>query len=82
MNGEQRELPLEVVLLAMAGEAKAAPGETQPFAVALLDWYELPEELMIVMERPVPSMDLMDYIQARGGSLQEQEAKVRDSVDT
>ncbi|KAI4905741.1 hypothetical protein NFI96_012692, partial [Prochilodus magdalenae] len=76
VNGEQRELPLEVVLLAMAGEAKAATRQTQPFAVALLDWYELPQELVIVMERPVPSMDLMNYIEARGGSLQEQEAKV------
>ncbi len=45
-------------------------------AVSLLDWYYLDEELILVMERPVPSLDLSQYLQAQGGCLEENEAKV------
>uniref|UniRef100_A0A3B5KRX6 non-specific serine/threonine protein kinase n=1 Tax=Xiphophorus couchianus TaxID=32473 RepID=A0A3B5KRX6_9TELE len=34
--------------------------------VSLLDWYELEEELLIVMERPTPSQDLNDYLDENG----------------
>lgn len=44
--------------------------------VALLDWYDLDTELILILERPVPCQDLFDYCVAKGGSLQEEEAKV------
>ncbi|XP_061842896.1 serine/threonine-protein kinase pim-2-like isoform X2 [Nerophis lumbriciformis] len=45
-------------------------------AVSLLDWYYLDKELILVMERPVPSMELSDYLISRGGSMDESEAKI------
>ncbi|XP_046895353.1 calcium/calmodulin-dependent protein kinase type II subunit beta-like, partial [Hypomesus transpacificus] len=45
-------------------------------AVELLNWYELDQELIIVLERPVPAVELFDYIQERGGCLPEDQAKI------
>uniref|UniRef100_A0A3Q3EUX4 Serine/threonine-protein kinase n=1 Tax=Labrus bergylta TaxID=56723 RepID=A0A3Q3EUX4_9LABR len=45
-------------------------------SVSLLDWYDLDEELILVLERPVPSKDLLNYTRDKGGALQEEEAKV------
>ncbi|XP_055751104.1 serine/threonine-protein kinase pim-2-like [Salvelinus fontinalis] len=82
-NGQQAEFPLEVVLLRIVGgrgEARGeGKGEVVPpprAAVALLDWFELDQELVLVLERPVPCMDLYAYIQMRGGTLQEEHARV------
>lgn len=55
-------------------------GDGEAASVALLDSYVLRDELVLVMERPLPSMDLFDYILHRGGHLQEEEAKVRDNT--
>ncbi|KAL7389343.1 hypothetical protein ABVT39_002090 [Epinephelus coioides] len=44
--------------------------------VSLLDWYDLDQELILVLERPVPALDLLKYAKDNGGSLQEEEAKV------
>lgn len=44
--------------------------------VSLLDWYDLPEELILVLERPVPCLDLIDYLHSCTSSVQEQKAKV------
>lgn len=54
------------------------PGSAGTSAVvSLLDWYSLDQMLILVMERPVDSRDLLKYCQSRGGSLDEQEAKVQ-----
>uniref|UniRef100_A0A665T9R3 non-specific serine/threonine protein kinase n=1 Tax=Echeneis naucrates TaxID=173247 RepID=A0A665T9R3_ECHNA len=45
-------------------------------SVSLLDWYELENELILVLERPVPCDDLFTYILLNGGALEESEAKV------
>ncbi len=45
-------------------------------AVTLLDWYDLDYELILVLERPVPCVDLIDYMNSRRSALQEHEAKV------
>ncbi len=45
-------------------------------AVALLDWYETDQEVLLVMERPVPSVDLYKYMLNNGGPLEENQAKV------
>ncbi|XP_072516441.1 serine/threonine-protein kinase pim-2-like [Salminus brasiliensis] len=66
------DLPLEVALMQMAGGDQSASGGTP---VELLDWFELQDEVVLVMERPLPCSDLFDYIMDRG-CLQEEEAKV------
>ncbi|XP_066506166.1 serine/threonine-protein kinase pim-2-like [Hoplias malabaricus] len=75
VDGEQREDPLEVVLMSIAGANEDDATDTQRFSVGILDWLELQDEVVVVMERPVPSMDLIDYLEARGGYLDEEEAK-------
>ncbi|XP_077403344.1 serine/threonine-protein kinase pim-2-like [Vanacampus margaritifer] len=54
---------------------KDLPKGRSPY-VTLLDWYDLGQKLILVMERPVPAEDLTEYINKRGGSLDEMEAKV------
>lgn len=65
-------IPLEVALL-----LKVKPiGAGTSVAVTLLDWFDLDDELILILERPVPCLDLIDYMNSRGPTLQEQEAKV------
>ena len=40
------------------GEARFGGGGDGQAAVELLDWYELDQELIIVLERPVPAVEL------------------------
>ncbi|XP_072306058.1 serine/threonine-protein kinase pim-2-like [Eucyclogobius newberryi] len=47
-----------------------------PAMVPMLDCYEFPEEVVIVMERPYPALDLLYYKDARLGELKEQDAKL------
>ncbi|XP_076027216.1 serine/threonine-protein kinase pim-2-like [Genypterus blacodes] len=73
-NEQEYKIALEVALLSMVG-----PG-FQPFgsspAVALIDCFELDQELVLIMERPVPCIDLLDYIWSNSCcELQEEEAK-------
>lgn len=73
LNGRITWVPIEVAMLLKLGPRAAA--ETCA-AVTLLDWYDVDYELILVLERPVPCMDLIDYISSKGFSLQEHEAKV------
>ncbi|XP_056452183.1 serine/threonine-protein kinase pim-2-like [Gadus chalcogrammus] len=58
-------------MLKVQGEGgSASPGA----AVQLLEWFKLDQELILVLERPVPSTDLLRYM--KGGYLEEQEAKM------
>ncbi|XP_035494119.2 serine/threonine-protein kinase pim-1-like isoform X3 [Scophthalmus maximus] len=70
-NGKM--MPMEVaIMLKLAGRKKGSVGASAP--VSLLDWYDLGQELILVLERPFPSEDLSTYIFENGGSLQEKEA--------
>ncbi|CAK6970694.1 serine/threonine-protein kinase pim-1-like [Scomber scombrus] len=62
------------VEVAMMSKLRSA-GHSAP--VSMLDWYDLDEELILVLERPVPAVDLYEYIEANRGSLQEEEAMTR-----
>ncbi|XP_076012172.1 serine/threonine-protein kinase pim-2-like [Genypterus blacodes] len=74
-DGMEYNLPLEVALLSMVGPGCDPIGSSA--AVALIDCFELEQELILIMERPVPCVDLHDYIvSSRSKSLQEDEAKV------
>ncbi|XP_042342820.1 calcium-dependent protein kinase 2-like [Plectropomus leopardus] len=70
-----QKLSVEVaVMLELAAGPKGSAGESAP--ISLLDWYDLDQELILVLERPIPSEDLYQYISDRGGSLREEEAKI------
>ncbi|XP_023147575.2 serine/threonine-protein kinase pim-1-like [Amphiprion ocellaris] len=47
-----------------------------PGSVSLLDWYDLQQEIILVLERPIPAHDLHTHIEANGGCLEEQEVKI------
>ncbi|XP_020555168.2 serine/threonine-protein kinase pim-1-like isoform X1 [Oryzias latipes] len=51
-----------------------SPDKASP--VVLLDWYDLKEEIILVMERPIPATDMEDYLKSRGGKIEEDEVKV------
>ncbi|RVE58464.1 hypothetical protein OJAV_G00209360 [Oryzias javanicus] len=62
------------VMLKLKDEALHAVDKASP--VVLLDWYDLRKELILVMERPIPAMDMLDYIESKGGTLPEDETKI------
>lgn len=73
LNG--KKLPAEVaIMLKLAAGTDGSLGTSAP--VSLLDWYDRGHELILVLERPVPAVDLFTYIQDNRGSLLEEEAKV------
>ena len=61
-------------MLKLESTTASSVGQSAP--VSLLDWYDLQQELILVLERPMPAEDLAHYIEEHGGSLQEDEAKV------
>lgn len=72
LNGTRCSVPLEVALMAKVNATAKGPSGV----VNLLDWYDLPDELILVLERPVPCLDLVDYLHSCTSSVQEQKAKV------
>ncbi|KAF6716888.1 Serine/threonine-protein kinase pim-2 [Oryzias melastigma] len=62
------------VMLKLQSRTSSSAGSTAP--ITLLDWYELPDELILVLERPIPASDLRTYIEKHGGPLKESEAKI------
>ncbi|KAJ8364629.1 hypothetical protein SKAU_G00134600 [Synaphobranchus kaupii] len=72
LEGRQQEIPLEVALLHIVGSGHPAPKGI----VRLLEWFKLPTEVLLVLERPVPCEDLFDYVSNRGVHLGEEETKV------
>ncbi|KAG8008473.1 Serine/threonine-protein kinase pim-1 [Nibea albiflora] len=71
-NGKQISAEVAIMLKLMEGRT----GVGSSVAVSLLDWYDLGQELILVMERPVPSTDLLKYVQGNGGSIEEKVAKI------
>uniref|UniRef100_A0A3Q0STN1 non-specific serine/threonine protein kinase n=1 Tax=Amphilophus citrinellus TaxID=61819 RepID=A0A3Q0STN1_AMPCI len=67
-NGKR--ISVEVaVMLKFAAQTPGSGGTSA--AVSLLDWFDLRKELILVMERPVPAVDLKQYIKENGGFLEE-----------
>ncbi|XP_023806967.2 serine/threonine-protein kinase pim-1-like isoform X3 [Oryzias latipes] len=74
-DGNGKMVPSEVaIMLKLQDESIHSDGKAAP--VALLDWYEIGGEILLVMERPIPCEDLLHYIDSKGGTLQEEEAKI------
>ncbi|GMT18719.1 hypothetical protein PFISCL1PPCAC_10016 [Pristionchus fissidentatus] len=52
------QVPMEIVMLARCAKIEGV--------IRLLEWFQIPEGYLIVMERPFPSMDMFDLIKAHG----------------
>uniref|UniRef100_A0A3Q0RRA9 non-specific serine/threonine protein kinase n=1 Tax=Amphilophus citrinellus TaxID=61819 RepID=A0A3Q0RRA9_AMPCI len=74
LNGKTSMVPLEVLLMTKVGGGPASGGTSA--AVSLLDWYDLEQEVLLVMERPFPCVSLLKYMENSGGPLKEDVAKV------
>ncbi|RLV62851.1 hypothetical protein DV515_00018879, partial [Chloebia gouldiae] len=58
-------VPLEVVLMEKVGSGCQN-------IIQLLDWFELPDSFVLVLERPEASLDLLEFLQAQGFLCEEQ----------
>ncbi|XP_038132096.1 aurora kinase A-A-like [Cyprinodon tularosa] len=67
-----RELPLEVAIMFKLMDETVE----QSFVVSLFDWYDLDNEVILVMERPMPCNDLTGYLKDLRRPLEDKEAKV------
>ncbi|XP_030591842.1 serine/threonine-protein kinase pim-1-like isoform X2 [Archocentrus centrarchus] len=65
---------ISVEVAAMLKLAAGTPGSSA--TVSLLDWFDLRKELILVMERPVPAVDLDKYIEEYEDTITEETAKV------
>uniref|UniRef100_A0A3Q0R619 Serine/threonine-protein kinase n=1 Tax=Amphilophus citrinellus TaxID=61819 RepID=A0A3Q0R619_AMPCI len=74
INGKTYVVPLEVLLMIKVGGGPESVGTRA--AVSILDWYDLEQEVLLVMERPVPCVNLLTYMQNSVGPLEEHVAKV------
>ncbi|XP_049600910.1 uncharacterized protein [Syngnathus scovelli] len=74
INGLKKDIPIEALLMLQASIKKNSDGTSA--VVSLLNKYDLEHQIVLVMERPVPSVDLFTYItRCRIGALPECEAK-------
>ncbi|XP_056293324.1 serine/threonine-protein kinase pim-2-like [Pseudoliparis swirei] len=71
-DSDGNQVPMEVAIL----QKLAEESERHSAMITILDWYDVDEELVIVLERPIPAVDLGVYIKLKGGYLQETEAKI------
>ncbi|XP_074483485.1 uncharacterized protein LOC141763095 [Sebastes fasciatus] len=72
LEGEMTAIPTEVALLLHLKPAAAGTSAV----VSLLDWYNLGNELILVLERPAPCMDLYDYLVSIQLSIQEDMGRI------
>ncbi|XP_070839500.1 serine/threonine-protein kinase pim-2-like [Chaetodon trifascialis] len=80
-NGSVYNIIVEVASMLKTAGLPGSAGQSA--AVSLLDWYILDQELVLVMEKPVPSMSLPMCLYACGGAFTEDQAKMilRQLVD-
>ncbi|XP_026068484.1 serine/threonine-protein kinase pim-2-like [Carassius auratus] len=68
--GHPKRLPIEIGLLLMANK-----GPSVPQIIQLLDWEDDADHYVMVMERPIPCVDLFSFVENHGGSLDEGTAR-------
>ncbi|XP_058256761.1 serine/threonine-protein kinase pim-1-like [Hemibagrus wyckioides] len=64
--GETRSLPLEVALMEMVSRPPRCEN-----VVEMLEWFEMSDKFVLVLERPVPCMNLEKYYEHNGYGLSE-----------
>uniref|UniRef100_A0A3Q3EBQ6 non-specific serine/threonine protein kinase n=1 Tax=Labrus bergylta TaxID=56723 RepID=A0A3Q3EBQ6_9LABR len=69
----KKMLPLEVAVMLKMAHGKE---DSKSAAISLLDYYDLDQELILVLERPVPAVDLFEYMEVKEGSMQEEESRL------
>uniref|UniRef100_A0A673NDT1 Serine/threonine-protein kinase n=1 Tax=Sinocyclocheilus rhinocerous TaxID=307959 RepID=A0A673NDT1_9TELE len=76
--GHPKRLPMEIGLMLMANK-----GPSVPQIIELLDWEDDTDHYVMVMERPVPCVDLFSFVDHHGGSLDEGTARniMRQVID-
>ncbi|XP_062395761.1 serine/threonine-protein kinase pim-2-like [Sardina pilchardus] len=67
-TGEQ--LPLEVALMTIVSRPPECPN-----ILKLVEWFALPTMFILILERPMPCMDLYEYCETLGGRLTESQGK-------
>lgn len=72
LDGKYCKVPFKVALML---KVKPAAARTSA-SLTLLVWYDLFDELILVLERPVPCTDLIDYLRSVESVLQGHVAKV------
>ncbi|XP_069366582.1 serine/threonine-protein kinase pim-2-like [Paralichthys olivaceus] len=72
--GKKCRIPREVLLMHKAAGGPESVGKSA--AVSILDWYDLDDEVVLVMERPVRSMELLQFQRNKGGLMDEDQAKI------
>ncbi|CAB1450111.1 unnamed protein product [Pleuronectes platessa] len=73
-DGKEHQIPLEVLIMMTAAGTAGLKGKSA--VVQFKDWYDLGEEVFLVMERPIPCVDLFDHVEDNGGQLDEHRAKI------
>ncbi|MED6262781.1 hypothetical protein ATANTOWER_025792, partial [Ataeniobius toweri] len=69
-----RQLALEVaIMLKLRAVTTSSVGQSS--TVVLLDWYDLDQELILVMERPMSTESLFDHLKDHKGPLKQKEVK-------
>ncbi|XP_038140756.1 serine/threonine-protein kinase pim-2-like [Cyprinodon tularosa] len=67
--------PLEVaIMLKLRAKTTSSPGQSA--ILSMLDWYDMGEEVIVVMERPIPAEDLFNYIHNHKGCITMDNAKI------
>ncbi|XP_062864478.1 serine/threonine-protein kinase pim-1-like [Trichomycterus rosablanca] len=59
--GETELLPVEVALMRMVSRPPASP-----YVLKLLEWFDTPERCILILERPVPCIDLYQLMLKKG----------------
>ncbi|KAL0197196.1 hypothetical protein M9458_005736, partial [Cirrhinus mrigala] len=76
--GHPKHLPMEIGLMLKANE-----GPSIPQIIKLLDWVDDKDHYVMVIERPMPCMDLFSFVDFHGGRLDEGTARniMRQAID-
>ncbi|RXN36657.1 serine threonine- kinase pim-2-like protein [Labeo rohita] len=76
--GHPKHFPMEIGLMLKANE-----GPSIPQIIKLLDWVDDKDYYVMVIERPMPCMDLFSFVEFHGGKLDEGTARIimRQAID-
>uniref|UniRef100_A0A8C9QXE2 non-specific serine/threonine protein kinase n=1 Tax=Scleropages formosus TaxID=113540 RepID=A0A8C9QXE2_SCLFO len=67
---QEGPVPLEVAMMKQMNRTPA-----NPHIVQLIEWFSLPTEYAMVLERPHPCQNLMKFCESQGGTLMEDQAR-------